>query len=153
MMMEIYLSIEKAKHYNIDIDKCYDKIDKYFIENGVKKISTGIYKGNDKDFDTIMGAQWNLPKTSWFLIIIDQWYCRYEGDTIEYREDALESYYKIKVRNEKSIGVISFKDKLNMCISSKLYETETERDIFKILSSFGIDITVYSNRRDLYGTR
>ena len=43
MMMEIYLSIEKAKHYNIDIDKCYDKIDKYFIENGVKKISTGIY--------------------------------------------------------------------------------------------------------------
>lgn len=101
MMMEIYLSIEKAKHYNIDIDKCYDKIDKYFIENGVKKLSTGIYKGNDKDFDTIMGAQWNLPKTSWFLKIIDQWYCRYEGDTIEYREDALESYYKIKVRNEK----------------------------------------------------
>ena len=48
-----------------------------------------------------MGAQWNLPKTSWFLKIIDQWYCRYEGDTIEYREDALESYYKIKVRNEK----------------------------------------------------
>ena len=74
MMMEIYLSIEKAKHYNIDIDKCYDKIDKYFIENGDKKISTGIYKGNDKDFDTIMGAQWNLPKTSWFLKIIDQWY-------------------------------------------------------------------------------
>lgn len=57
------------------------------------------------------------------------------------------------LHNEKSIGVISFKDKLNMCISSKLYETETERDIFKILSSFGIDITVYSNRRDLYGTR
>ena len=57
MKMEVYLRIEKAKH-----DKCYDKIDKYFIENGVKKISTGIYKENDKDFDTI-GTQWNLSKT------------------------------------------------------------------------------------------
>lgn len=30
--MEIYLRTEKAKY-----DKYYDKIDKYFIENGVKK--------------------------------------------------------------------------------------------------------------------
>ncbi len=101
MMMEIYLSKEKALQHNIDINECYDKIDKYFIKNGVKKMSTGIYKGNDKDFDTIMNAQWKLPKTNWFLKIVDKWYCRYEGDTIGYREDALESYYRIKTRNEK----------------------------------------------------
>lgn len=55
--------------------------------------------------------------------------------------------------NQKSIGVVSFNDKLNICISSKLYETETERDIFRFLSSLGIKVTVYSNRRDLYGRR
>jgi len=55
--------------------------------------------------------------------------------------------------NEKSIGIVSYKDNLCMCISSKLYETETERDIFKMLTSLSIPITVYSNRRDLYGTR
>ncbi len=57
------------------------------------------------------------------------------------------------MHNEKSIGVISFGDKLNLCISSKIYEAETERDIFKMLSSLGISVKVYSNRRDLYGTR
>ena len=92
------------KDYNIeysDIKLLIDRVgnNPLIITNEINKIK--IYKGNDKDFDTIMGAQWNLPKTSWFLKIIDQWYCRYEGDTIEYREDALESYYKIKVRNEK----------------------------------------------------
>ena len=45
-----------------------------------------------------MEAQWDLPKTPWFLKIVDKWYFRYEGDTIEYREDALESYYRIKAR-------------------------------------------------------
>ena len=55
--------------------------------------------------------------------------------------------------NEKSIGVVSYKDNLSMCISSKLYETETERDIFKMLTKLSIPVTVYSNRRDLYGTR
>ena len=55
--------------------------------------------------------------------------------------------------NEKSIGVVSYKDKLCMCISSKLYETETERDVFKMLTKLSIPVKVYSNRRDLYGTR
>ena len=45
-----------------------------------------------------MTAQWDLPESTWFLKIVDEWYFRYEGDTIEYREDALESYYRIKNR-------------------------------------------------------
>ncbi len=38
----------------------------------------------------------NIP---WFLKIVDKWYFRYEGDTIEYREDALKSYYEVEARN------------------------------------------------------
>ncbi len=48
-----------------------------------------------------MSAQWDLPKTDWFLKIVDKWYCRYEDDTIEYREDALESYNEVKNHNER----------------------------------------------------
>jgi len=55
--------------------------------------------------------------------------------------------------NEKSIGIVSYKDKLSLCISSKIYETETERDIFKMLTKLSIPVKVYSNRRDLYGAR
>lgn len=55
--------------------------------------------------------------------------------------------------NQKSIGVVSFGDKLSICISSKIAENQTERDVFKMLSSFGLDVEVFSNRRDVYGKR
>lgn len=100
-MMEMFLSEEKAKLHNIDLQRCYEVVDKYFAENGVEKLDTGVYKGTDKDFSTIMGAQWDLPKTNWFLKVVDQWYFRYEGDSIEYREDALESYYRIKAKSRE----------------------------------------------------
>lgn len=99
MMMEMFLSEEKAKQHGFDIRRCYEVVDQYFEENGVEKIGKGIYKGTDKDFSTIMGAQWDLPKSNWFLKVVDQWYFRYEGDTIEYREGALESYYRIKAKS------------------------------------------------------
>ena len=34
-----------------------------------------------------MTAQWDLPESTWFLKIVDEWYFRYEGDTIEYFYD------------------------------------------------------------------
>ena len=87
MMMEMVLSEEKAKENNIDIDECYEKVDRFFKKRGVKS-----------DFSVFMQVQWYLPDTPWFLKIVDKWYFRYEGDTIEYREDALESYYRIEER-------------------------------------------------------
>lgn len=54
MLMEIYLSEEKAKKNNIDLNECYQKIDKYFKSRGVEIVSKGIYKGVRKDFDTLL---------------------------------------------------------------------------------------------------
>ena len=93
------LSEEKAKENNIDIDECYEKVDRVFEKRGIKKISKGIYRGVKSDFDIFMAVQWHLPEMPWFLKIVDKWYFRYEGDTIEYREDALESYYRVEERN------------------------------------------------------
>jgi len=77
-------------------------------------------------------------------------------DAPEEFEKHIESYsvnLGRTMHNEKSIGVISFGDKLNICISSKIAENETERDIIRMLADFGLDITVYSNRRDMYAAR
>ena len=52
--------------------------------------------------------------------------------------------------NAKSMGLISFGDKLVCTISSKIKENATEKDFITILSSLGLDITIESNRRDLY---
>jgi hypothetical protein len=104
MLMEIYLSEEKAKKNNIDLNECYQKIDKYFKSRGVEIVSKGIYKGVKEDFDTFVIAQMQLPDTKWFLKIVDQWYISYFGDTPdspEYMSDALDSYYRItKQTNE-----------------------------------------------------
>ena len=94
MLMEIYLSEEKAKKNNIDLDECYQKIDKYFKSRGVEIVSKGVY-----NFDTFVIAQEQLPQTKWFLKVVDQWYISYFGDTLdspEYREDALKTYYQVK---------------------------------------------------------
>ena len=99
MLMEIYLSEEKAKKNNIDLASCYQKINRYFLDHGVKIKSPGVYQGVKEDFNTFAVAQGQLPQTNWFLKIVDKWYFRYEGDTIEYREDALESYYRVEERN------------------------------------------------------
>ena len=99
MLMEVYLSEEKARKYGIDINECYQKIDRYFLKHGVKIKSLGIYQGVKEDFGTFVSAQMQLPQTNWFLKIIDQWYISYFGDTPdspEYREDALKIYYKAK---------------------------------------------------------
>ncbi len=71
-------------------------------------------------------------------------------------DDFVESYtFNLgrSMYNQKSIGVVSFGDKLSICISSKIAENETERDIFRMLSDFGLDIEVFSNRRDMYGRK
>lgn len=52
--------------------------------------------------------------------------------------------------NAKSMGIISFEDKLVCTISSKIKENTTEKDFLRTLSSLGVTITVGSNRRDLY---
>lgn len=104
MLMEIYLSEEKAKKNNIDLNECYQKIDNYFKSRGVEIVSKGIYRGVRKDFDTFAIAQGALPETKWFLKVVDQWYISYFGDgpeSPEYREDALKIYYDVEKRNNK----------------------------------------------------
>ena len=102
MLMEIYLSEEKAKKNNIDLDSCYQKINRYFLDHGVKIKSPGVYQGVKEDFNTFAVAQGQLPQTKWFLKVVDQWYISYFGDTPdspEYREDALRCYYEVEKRN------------------------------------------------------
>ena len=45
MLMEVYLSEEKAKKYGIDINECYQKIDHYFLKHGVRiSVILGIHQ-------------------------------------------------------------------------------------------------------------
>ena len=48
MLMEIYLSEEKAKKNNINLNECYQKIDKYFKSRGVEIINISRISDNIK---------------------------------------------------------------------------------------------------------
>lgn len=52
--------------------------------------------------------------------------------------------------NSKSVGLISYGDKMVWTFSSKIKENTTEKDFFKLLAQLGADIEIDSNRRDLY---
>jgi len=54
--------------------------------------------------------------------------------------------------NTKSMGIISFGDKLTITFSSNIEENQTEKDYFTLLSSLGLNIKIISNRRDIYGS-
>ena len=89
--MEIVLNKQKGIKNNID--NCYEEVDHFFNQVGAKKLKQGVYYS--PELMTIMKGQFYLPCTPWFLKVVDTWYCRYESDDIEDREDALESLYRI----------------------------------------------------------
>lgn len=63
-------------------------------------------------------------------------------------------YYEFNVGrpkyNAKSAGIITFGDKLVFTMSSKIKENTTEKDFFTYLSKLGANITINTNRRDIY---
>lgn len=102
IMMEVYLSKEKAAQFNYNIEKCYKVIDDYFEKRNVKKISQGVYVGTEEnDWSTFMIAAANLPDTTWFLNIVNEWYLRQEGLGESDREDCLKTYYRVERRNKR----------------------------------------------------
>ena len=96
MRMQMILSEEKANDNHIDLEECYAKVDRYYAKRHISKVAKGIYEGTKNDFATFMGALINLPQSKWFLKVVEEWYFWFEGDGPEYKEDALESHYRIK---------------------------------------------------------
>ncbi|NBK96761.1 MAG: hypothetical protein EOM50_01850 [Erysipelotrichia bacterium] len=103
MMMEVFLSEEKAIANNYDINQCHEVIDNFFAKRGIKKVAEGVYSAPDSQnaFTAFGVATGKFPRSSWFLKIVDEWYLRFESDAIEDREDCIEVYYKVKSRNER----------------------------------------------------
>lgn len=101
MMMEVVLSEEKVKANGLDIEECYARIDRYFEKQGAEKLSQGVYHApNSSDgFQIIAGGQFALLGSEWFLKVVSEWYCRYMGDDIDCREDALAAHWRVQARN------------------------------------------------------
>lgn len=103
----------------------------------LQKIDQGIYKGTNKDFSAFACAQTGFVDSKWFLKVVDEWYARYEGDTIEYREDLIESYYRIKnkvMNSSKSRKALNFD--INSNLLRKYYPSKNYRRGWKDIKAF-----------------
>lgn len=95
MIMEFYLNKKKAEALGYTVEACYEVIDRIFAEYGIKPEGQGFYNLDTQAmFDACAAALIRLPKSSWFLKVVDEWYWRVESDDISEREDCLAGYYR-----------------------------------------------------------
>ena len=67
-----------------------------------------------------------------------------EGDNINKFNFALNTNHK----SPKNIGIVSYKDKTIISFSRKVVNTEVEKEFFRTLANFGLDVSISSNLRE-----
>lgn len=95
MMMEFKFNEERAKNMGVTLDMCYASVDDYMQKKGVYPKKKGIYIESQDGFDTFAKARIQLPRSWWFLKVIDEWYWFDDENDIDYNDigyDCLKSY-------------------------------------------------------------
>ncbi len=78
MRMEFVFNEEKSKEKNIDLSLCYEVLDDYFEERGIRKLARGVYCGDDLmdgGKEIFLEAHHYLPRVLWFNQIVESWGC------------------------------------------------------------------------------
>ena len=76
MMMYFEFNEHKLKQNNLTKEQCFTVIDKVMNEYGVHANQPGIYIASDESgFNAFSILKCNLPKTKWFLKVIEKWFC------------------------------------------------------------------------------
>lgn len=74
MMMYFEFNEDKLKQNNLTQEQCFRVIDKVMNEYGVHANQLGTYIASDESgFKAFSILKCNLPKTKWFLKVIEKW--------------------------------------------------------------------------------
>ena len=95
MKMEIVLSKLKAETLGYTVETCYEVVDRIFAKYGIAPESQGVYRGPNvqNTYNACAAALIRLPKSSWFLKLVEEWYWYVGSDDVSDREDCLADYY------------------------------------------------------------
>lgn len=97
MMMYFEFNEDKLKQNNLTKEQCFSVIDKVMNEYGVHANQPGIYIASDESgFNAFSILKCNLPKTKWFLKVIEKWFWFDDEDDIDRNDkgaDCLHSIY------------------------------------------------------------
>ena len=96
--MMIYFDFDKdrLKQNNLTKEQCFSVIDKVMNEYGVYANQPGIYIESDESgFNAFSILKWNLPKTKWFLRVIEKWFWFEDEDDIDWNDKGTDCLYSI----------------------------------------------------------
>ena len=88
MMMYFEFNEDRLKQNNLTKEQCFTVIDKVMNEYGVHANQPGIYIASDESgFNAFSILKCNLPKTKWFLKVIEKWFWFDDEDDIDWNDE------------------------------------------------------------------
>lgn len=96
MMMYFDFDKYKLKQNNLTKEQCFSIIDKVMNEYGVYANQPGIYIASDEiGFNVFSILKCKLPKTKWFLKVIEKWFWFDGEDDIDWNDKGVDCLYSI----------------------------------------------------------
>lgn len=97
MMMYFEFNEDKLKQNNLTKEQCFSIIDKVMNEYGVYANQPGIYIASDESgFNAFSILKCNLPKTKWFLKVIEKWFWFDDEDDIDWNDKGADCIHSIQ---------------------------------------------------------
>lgn len=97
MMMYFEFNEDKLKQNNLTQEQCFRVIDKVMNEYGVHANQLGTYIASDESgFNAFSILKCNLPKTKWFLKVIEKWFWFDDEDDIDWNDKGSDCIHSIQ---------------------------------------------------------
>lgn len=109
MMMEFKFNEQKLKQNGLSAEMCFRTIDRFLNARGIYAKETGVYVADDSQnsFDSFGSAMSRLPKSNWFLKVIDEWYWFDDENDRDYNDD---EYNCLKYKFWHKDGTYEYKE-------------------------------------------
>ena len=97
MMMYFEFNEDRLKQNHFTQEQCFSVIDKVMNEYGVYANQPGTYIALDESgFNAFSILKCNLPKTKWFLKVIEKWFWFDDEDDIDWNDEGADCIHSIQ---------------------------------------------------------
>lgn len=99
MLMYFEFNEDKLKENNLTKEQCFGIIDRFFNREGIYAVKQGVYIADeDTGFDPFGKLRVRLPRTSWFMKVIEKWFWFDDENEIDWNSKGEDCLYTIKIR-------------------------------------------------------
>lgn len=98
MMMYFEFNEDRLKKHNLTKEQCFSVIDKVMNQNGIYAKQSGTYITPEKSgFDAFSLLKCKLPKTKWFLNVIEKWFWFDDENDVDWNDVGADCIHSINI--------------------------------------------------------